>query len=167
MEYQDFYLHVGWPDENGRFPIHVIQSPCGETRQPVWQENNLSLPVYQNILDYLNELIAKPDEVELMGRSLYDFLFPDEVNEIFHRCRKDKEKGLRIRLRIDPEELSLLPWEYCYDHETRQFLALERQTPIVRYIAEEFAAPTTLAMPHPVKLLVVLAGPKDQPELDM
>ncbi len=85
----------------------------------------------------------------------------------FHRCREDKEKGLRIRLRIDPEELSLLPWEYCYDPETRQYLALERQTPIVRYIAESFAAPTTLTMPRPVKLLVVLAAPKDQPELDM
>ena len=88
------------------------------------------------------------------------------MDEIFHRCRDDKEKGLRIRLRVDPEELSLLPWEYCFDPATRQYLALERQTPIVRYIAEGFAAPT-LTMPRRVKLLVVLAAPCDQPELDM
>ena len=37
----------------------------------------------------------------------------------------------------------------------------------MRYIAEGFSAPTTLTMPRPVKLLVVLAAPKDQPELDM
>ncbi len=166
-EYEDFYLHVGWPNEKGYFPIQVVQSPRGETRQPIWQENKLQLPVYQSILDYLSELIAETEEVELLGKSLYEFLFPDEIDEIFHRCRQDKEKGLRIRLRIDPEELSLLPWEYCYDQETRQFLALERQTPIVRYIAEGFAVPSTLSMPRPVKLLVVLASPKDQPELDM
>jgi hypothetical protein len=166
-DYEDFYLHVGWPDSKDRFPIQVVQSPRGETRQPVWQENKLRLPVYQNILDYLSELIAEPEQVELLGTSLYEFLFPAEVDEIFHRCRQDKAKGLRVRLRVDPEELSLLPWEYCFDPETRQFLALERQTPIVRYIAETFAAPSTLSMPRPVKLLVVLAAPKDQPELNM
>ena len=165
--YEDFYLHVGWPDERGRFPIHVVQSPCGETRQPVWQENKLRLPACQHILDYLEELIAEPEEVERLGRSLHEFLFPAEVDEIFRRCQRDKESGVRIRLRIDPEELSLLPWEYCYEPSTRQYLALQRQTPIVRYIAEDFAAPTTLSMPCPVKLLVVLAAPQDQPELDM
>lgn len=166
-DYEDFYLHVGWPDAHGRFPIHVVHSPCGETRQPVWQDNTLRLPACMHVLDYLEELIAEPEEVELLGESLHAFLFPSEVDEIFRRCREDKEKGLRVRLRIDPEELSLLPWEYCFDPRTRQYLALERQTPIVRYIAEGFAAPTTLAMPRPVKLLVVLAAPKDQPELDM
>ena len=165
--YEDFYLHVGWPDERGLFPIHVVQSPCGETRQPVWQENKLRLPACQHVLDYLEELIAEPEEVELLGRSLHAFLFPAEVDELFHRCRNDGERGLRIRLRVDPEELSLLPWEFCFDPATRQYLALQRQTPIVRYIAEGFAAPTTLTMPHRVKLLVVLAAPCDQPELDM
>ena len=166
-EYEDFYLHVGWPNEQGRFPIHVVQSPCGETRQPVWQENKLRLPAYRHVLDYLEELIAEPEEVELLGKSLHEFLFPTRVDEIFRRCCDDRERGLRIRLRVDPEELSLLPWEFCFDPRTRQYLALERQTPIVRYIAEGFAAPTTLTMPRPVKLLVVLAAPKDQPALDM
>lgn len=160
-------MHVGWPREDGRYPVQVVHSPCGETRQPVWQENSFRLPENQHILDFLSELIAEPSEVERLGISLHEFLFPKEVDEIFQRCRENKEKGLRIRLRVDPEDLSLLPWEYCYDPRIRQFLALERQTPIVRYIAEEFAAPTTLSMPRPVKLLVVLAGPTDQPALDM
>jgi hypothetical protein len=166
-EYRDFYLHVGWPDERGRFPVQVIQSPCGETAQPVWQENSLRLPACRHVLDYLQELIAEPEEVELLGRSLHEFLFPPPIDEIFHRCREDRKNGLRVRLRIDPEELSLLPWEYCYDPRIRQYLALERQTPFVRYIAGGFAAPPALTMPQPVKLLVVLAGPSDQPELDM
>ena len=166
-EYEDFYLHVGWPDADGRYPIHVVHSPCGETRRPVLQENGLRLPACQHILDYLAELIADPEQVELLGASLHEFLFPPEIDQLFRRCREDSEKGLRVRLRIDPEELSLLPWEYCYDPQIRQYLALERQTPIVRYVAESFAAPPTLAMPHPVKLLVVLAAPKDQPGLDM
>ena len=66
MEYDDFYLHVGWPDEKGHFPVQVVQSPRGETRKPVWQENQLHLPEYQYILDYLYELIADPQEVELL-----------------------------------------------------------------------------------------------------
>lgn len=167
MKYEDFYLHVGWPNDRGQYPIHVIQSPRGETRQPVWQKNNLNLPNFRNILDYLSELIAEPDEVEDLGKALHSFLFPSEVYDIFKRSREEKSSGVRIRLRIDPEELSLLPWEYCYDEETRQFLALERETPITRYIAEGFAIPATLTMPQPVKMLVLLAAPRDQPELDI
>ena len=167
ISYEDFYLHVGWPNDSGRYPVEVIASPCGETRQPVWQENKLNLPATQHVLDYLGELIAEPEQVTWLGQSLHEFLFPDEVNEIYRRCLEKRNGGLRIRLRIDPEELSLLPWEYCYDPRSRQYLALERQTPIVRYIAEGFAPATNLAMPHPVKLLVVLAAPIDLPELDI
>jgi hypothetical protein len=145
----------------------VIQSPSGETRQPVWQKNNLKLPNFANILEYMNELIAEPDEVEEFGRSLHKFLFPPKIHDIFKRSLEGGNKGLRIRLRIDPEELSLLPWEYCFDEEIRQFLALERETPITRYIAGGYEIPTTLSIPHPIKMLVVLASPQDQPELDM
>ena len=149
------------------FPIHVVQSPCGETRQPVWQENKLRLPACQHVLDYLEELIAEPEEVELLGRSLHAFLFPAEIDELFHRCRNDGERGLRIRLRVDPEELSLLHGNSASTQPPDNTWPSQRQTPIVRYIAEGFAAPTTLTMPHRVKLLVVLAAPCDQPELDM
>ncbi len=167
INYDDFYLHVGWPDNSGLYPIQVIHSPRGETRQPVWQINNLNLPEFNNILDYINELIAEPDEVEELGRSLYRFLFPPKVYDLFKRSREGTNNGVRIRLRIDPEELSILPWEYCFDVETKQFLALERKTPITRYIAGSYASPTTLSMPKPIKMLVVLAAPRDQPELDM
>jgi hypothetical protein len=167
INYDDFYLHVGWPDNSGLYPIQVSQSPRGETRQPVWQKNTLNIPNFKNILDYINELIAAPDEVEELGRSLHSFLFPPIVHDIFKRSREEMNKGIRVRLRIDPEELSLLPWEYCFDEETKQFLALERETPITRYIAGGYATPTTLSMPRPIKMLVVLAAPRDQPELDM
>jgi hypothetical protein len=167
INYDDFYLHVGWPDTSGLYPIQVVQSPRGETRQPVWQKNNLNIPQFNNILDYINELIAEPDEVEELGRSLHRFLFPQEVYDLFKRCREGTINGIRLRLRIDPEELSILPWEFCFDDETKQFLALERKTPITRYIAGSYASPTTLSMPKPIKMLVVLASPRDQPELDM
>ncbi len=165
-QYEDFYLHVGWPDETGRYPVQVISSPCGETLHPVWQLNTLNLPASRNILDYLEDLIVEPEELQHLGITLHDFLFPPEVADIYSRCREGKDKWVRIRLRLDPEELSLLPWEYAYDRKTRQFLALERQTPIVRYIAEGFGPATNLSMPNPVKLLVVLASPSDQPELN-
>jgi CHAT domain-containing protein len=47
-----------------------------------------------------------------------------------------------------------------------RFFALQRDTPLVRYIAEPFAAQTLVA-PRPVRILVAMAGPSDLPELKM
>lgn len=67
---------------------------------------------------------------------------------------QSNQVGLRVRLRIqaDQSELSLIPWEYCWGGKT--FLALDANTPLVRYMpTNEPIQPLT----HPWPVWVLLA----------
>lgn len=108
--------------------------------------------------------------IEQMGTRLFDAVFHDEVLTTYRRSRDDAEregKGLRVRLRLnDVPELADLPWEYLYDASRKNYLALSKETPIVRYLElPERVEP--LAAPAPIRLLAVLASPKDRVALDV
>lgn len=107
--------------------------------------------------------------VEQMGARLFDAVFHDEVLTTYRRSRDDAErddKGLRIRLRLsDVPELADLPWEYLHDSTRNSYLALSKETPIVRYL-ELPARVEPLAAPAPLRLLAILASPKDYDALD-
>ncbi len=99
------------------------------------------------------------------GGTLFQNVSAGSVNEFLTRCRdeaaKDR-KGVRWRLALDPS-LEELPWEFlCYRD---RFLALDPRTSIVRYIKPDtWIAP--LKAEHPLRLLVVIASPKDEVRLD-
>lgn len=75
--------------------------------------------------------------------------------------------GLRIRLRLgdDVAELAELPWEYLY-HPQREFLALSKETPLVRYIKLDYARKAQ-PVEQPLRILAVISDPKDVPTLDV
>ncbi len=108
--------------------------------------------------------------IEQMGTRLFDAVFHDEVLTTYRRSRDEAERqenGLRVRLRLnDVPELADLPWEYLYDSTRRNYLALSKETPIVRYLElPERVEP--LAAPAPIRLLAVLASPKNREALDV
>ncbi|MCC7162672.1 MAG: CHAT domain-containing protein [Anaerolineae bacterium] len=114
---------------------------------------------------------ATPEEMlKQFGKTLFNAVFHDEVLTSFRRSRDaadNADKGLRIKLRLDEvPELADLPWEYLYDATRENFLALSRETPIVRFLAlPEPVEP--LAAPSPLNLLAVLASPTDYETLDV
>src|SRR5205823_2895535 len=98
-----------------------------------------------------------------IGERLFRAAFRDEVLGRYKESRTWAQQGnarLRIRLRLD-SETHQLPWEYLRDPSGGgQYLALDRDTPVVRYI--EMGEP----MPRPrvegaLKILVVIAAPTD------
>ena len=76
-------------------------------------------------------------------------------------------RGLRLRLRLtEAPELVDLPWEYLYSPALNRFFALSNATPLVRYLdLPEPVAP--LAVQPPLRLLAVIASPRDFPALDV
>ena len=78
------------------------------------------------------------DFLTTIGGTLNDALFTGEVRDLYHgslgRVLQDDEKGLRLRLCIDPPALSALPWELAYDRTRDTFLATSSETPLTRYI---------------------------------
>jgi tetratricopeptide (TPR) repeat protein len=84
---------------------------------------------------------------------------------------RERQRGLRIKLHIDPEDPSLarlasLPWELMYRKETRDFLNLSRYTPILRYLDVQRPY-VPLPLQPPLHILVVISSPWDQEALDL
>lgn len=116
-------------------------------------------------------LALKPEDlVKQFGGRLFDAVFKDDVLMLYRRsldAASRDGKGLRVRLRLSHvPELADLPWEYLYDTTQQYFLALSKETPIVRYL--DLPEPVTpLSAPTPLRLLAVLASPSDYDALDV
>jgi CHAT domain-containing protein len=103
------------------------------------------------------------------GSRLFDFLIRkhEQINAAyFASLDRAGGDGLRIRLSVDNAgELADLPWEFLRD-PNREFLALSRQTPIVRYTPQLNARPA-LPVKLPLRVLVMISAPDGYPALDV
>lgn len=100
-----------------------------------------------------------------VGSTLFEHAITGPVREFYNKCQGQADaqgKGIRWRLTLDPS-VSDLPWEFlCLQN---RFLALHPRSPVVRYI--EGAEPVaTVKGEHPLRVLVVIAGPNDVAPLD-
>lgn len=104
------------------------------------------------------------------GSKLFATVFQGDLDVAFRKsfdCARAAGQGLRVRLHLgDTPELADLPWEYLWQPQRREFLALTTETPIVRY----FDLPETikpLAVTPPLRVLVMLSNPSDVDCLDV
>jgi ligand-binding sensor domain-containing protein len=103
------------------------------------------------------------------GGRLFEALFAGEVRGCLRSSLDAAERegrGLRIRLRLaDAPELADVPWEYLYSPALNRFFALSNATPLVRYL--DFPGRIApLPVKPPLRLLAVIASPRDYPSLD-
>jgi len=107
--------------------------------------------------------------VQEFGRDLFEALLCGEARsryDVSYREARQQGKGLRLKLRIQPPELARLPWEYLYDPRQAEYLCLSRDNPIVRYL--ELPQPIQpLAVTPPLRILGMIASPRDLPPLDI
>ncbi len=106
-----------------------------------------------------------------MGDRLFRALFTEPVARLLGESRGIQaaaEGGLRIQLRFaagnTPAEQ--LPWELMYRAQTREFLALDPRSPVVRYIEMPRPVPAS-TLPSSLNVLVVAANPEDLADLDV
>jgi hypothetical protein len=105
-----------------------------------------------------------------VGETLFRTLFAGQVGLLFAQSRgvvAQSGQGLRVRLRfrLDPADPRLtllhgLPWELLCD--TRDFLALSRQTPVVRSLDVPRPLPP-LPLPIGLRILVAMADAPGHP----
>ena len=174
MNYLTFDLCI---ERSGdKFRAKVLNSPGGEA------DCEFSAPITEQELRIfrLETTRARPDlrraEPEELrgarefGQKLFDSVFVGEVSGCLVRSLqkiKPGEVGLRVRLHLSKApELINLPWEYLYESSMGQFLALSKDTPVVRYLELPVEA-RSLAVKPPVRMLVVISSPKDQVKLDV
>lgn len=107
------------------------------------------------------------------GHRLSTALFDDQVRALYQESRvraAAAKQGLRIKVRVRAPDLAMLPWELLLDPEAPQsaprFLALSRQTPLVRFLEVDQAA-EPLAVRGMLRILAMGASPAGLDPIDI
>jgi WD40 repeat protein len=151
LKYLDFELEIG-PGAGGEYPLAVVRSPAGEARA------TLRFPVDT----WRAALAGEEGTIRSFGAALFEALMAGEVRSRYDVSRDRASlagRGLRIKLRIQPPELAVVPWEYLYDARQAEFLCLSRATSIVRYLDLPLPVPS-LAVAPPLRVLALVASPE-------
>jgi hypothetical protein len=175
-EYLDFDVHIG-TREGASYPTRV-RSPAGEPRGeftmpfdgPELEATNARLAVLrQRAASERRQAVREPAQgvaseglPRTVGAALFKSLLGGPLESGYRvsrdRARRDG-KGLRLLLRIDAPEVAALPWELLYDDVEGDFIALARETPVVRYV-ELNRPPTAIPISQPPLILGMVAAPK-------
>ncbi len=178
IEYEDFELEIG-PGDGVIFPLSVVHSPAGNARAqfefPLGQlELENRLLALQNALlrsggSRRTVLSREEETVRDFGRTLFTALFRDDVRSLYYESKRAahlQNKGLRLKLRIVSPQLAALPWEYLFDEREGDYVCLSESTPLVRFL--EVTQPARpLAVTGPLRVLAMIASPKDLPALNV
>ncbi|HBL26663.1 MAG TPA: hypothetical protein DD490_07500 [Acidobacteria bacterium] len=112
-------------------------------------------------VETLAALLARPvllSELKASGSALFELLFSGKVGGLFRSALGEalaqEDRGLRIVLRIEPPELTVLPWEMLYDSHRGLFLATSPKSPVSRTLS--LLEPIrSIACPQELQALVI------------
>jgi hypothetical protein len=161
--------------EDGAF-VHVLASPLGETLMP------LAPPFSQPELAHctailtalgsaeLSQEAALQTELRALGQKLFGAIFRERVGAYFqgsYRLAYEQRAAFRLRLHLAGlPEAAQWPWEYLFDLQRNEFLALSLHSPLTRYLALMHQIPRLKVKP-PLRMLAVIASPGRYPLFDV
>ncbi len=175
MQYEDFDISIE-PLAGRTYRVAVLQSPAGEAQESVeFPFDTLALQLHLTKLENAllksssgRRLTLSSEEKDVLsfGKALFGFLMHGEVGRryavSYDRCHQ-AGRGLRLKLRIQDPTIAALPWEFLYDNH---YLALSQRTPLLRYL--ELPRPLVpLPVRPPLRMLGMVANPRNQPPLDV
>ncbi|MGD8777117.1 MAG: CHAT domain-containing protein [Syntrophobacterales bacterium] len=119
-------------------------------------------PHSDEISDDLKWLEARDIDRDFLirfGMKLYNHLFMDRIAPLFDQCYgwavAQEDSGVRLRLRIEPPEVAVLPWEFLYSPTQACFLGTSERYALVRYL-EIHQRISSLEAPLPLRILVAI-----------
>ena len=172
LDYLDLELAIRGSAQTG-YLVTVLHSPQGEAQTAItwpWPaaEFEQTLTSIQHGL-LQTEQSLRDQTGRVLGETLFRAVFSGEVGLCFEASKstaRSQGKGLRLKLRIEAVEWMAAPWELLYDPRMAEFVALSRQTPLVRYLAVPQPI-QPLAIRPPLRILGVAASPAGLPALDV
>jgi hypothetical protein len=175
MIYQNFDLEIISP-QGGQLCARVLESPQGDcpfvsVKWPfdAQQESDMLAEIYGGLRQRRGRS-SKGGTIQDFGGKLFDAVFCGDIEHLFRSSLDTAARagnGLRIRLRLpEDSELHARPWEFLFDTESREFLAVREHTPLIRYLPVAQPIPP-ITVEGPLRILVAMASPTDHPRLDI
>lgn len=176
MIYQNFDLEIICPHGGDRLCARVLESSQGDCPfiDVKWpfdaaEENAMLSEIYGGLRQRRGRS-SPTSTIEDFGGRLFDAVFSGDIEHLFRSSLESASrsgKGLRVRLRLpEDSELHVRPWEFLFDTESREFLAVREHTPLVRYLPVAQPIPP-ITVEGPLRVLVALSSPSDHPRLDI
>jgi hypothetical protein len=180
LSYLDFDIEIlALPNAENRYVVSVLHSPAGEIRQVIqfpFSDIELDSQLKDVKIALLkstggHRLAPSPEETVAkdFGKALFNSVMSGEIRALYDSSQARaaaEEKGLRVKMRIKPPKLAVIPWEFMYDYRRGEYVCLSSNTPVVRYI--EVAQPVSpIAISPPLKILGMISSPVDLPALDI
>jgi hypothetical protein len=156
----------------------AVRSPAGEAQEEMrfpFDERQLRDKLKDLEIALLRSggtrrrLSSEEQTVQNFGRSLFEAVLVGKVGTCYYRSMDQAQqqgKGLRLKLHVQPPNLTVLPWEFLYDPDRDEYLCFSRDTPIVRYT--DLRQPVSrLTVAPPLRILGMVASPRDLDPLDV
>jgi hypothetical protein len=183
VKYVDFDIQIS--RDGDRYLAEVRSSPAGTSSRNVVQwpfENEkhemLLLKLENAILrgrGYRSGPISGEERIlREFGSEVYQAVFRDtkEISDLFAASRAIVEsnpdlEGLRVKLRVEPPELAMLPWEYVFDASAGKdkYLCLKDKSPVVRFLDVPGVNARQVNLHRPLRILCMIANPGHDWEL--
>jgi tetratricopeptide (TPR) repeat protein len=171
VEYDDFIVQV-LPSPGDGYEVR-IDSPAGQGKsrfevRPDFRWNALET-AGRDLTGPVDLSAASSVSAREIGDRLFKALFVGEARDLLiGSLRKSPDRGLRIRLRLDPEmaEVLALPWECLHLPESPGFLGLSRRILIVVSVDLPQPPEPPLAALR-LRVLAVASSPIGLPRLDL
>ena len=174
IDYLNFDLQIEREGEGYR--ARVLDSPAGQASNDfVLPFSDLELENFVLRMSRTRRGVRRLGSPELeaaraFGGQLFEAVFAGEVRGCLRSsldAASGEQHGLRLRVRLsDAPDLVDLPWEYLYSAALNRFFSLSNTTPVIRYLDLPERIPP-LAVQPPLRLLAMIAGPRDYPPLDV
>jgi tetratricopeptide (TPR) repeat protein len=175
-DYLDFDLEIREGDPQG-YSV-AVHSPAGEAEEQMrfpFDERQLRDRLKDLEIALLRSgstrrsLSSEEQTVQDFGRSLFEAVLVGKVGTCYYRSldqAQQQGKGLRLKLHVQPPNLTVLPWEFLYDPDRDEYLCFSRDTPIVRYT--DLRQPISrLTVAPPLRILGMVVSPRDLDPLDV
>ncbi len=168
-DYLNFELNVEQLDSS-RIRVSVQESPVGSVSADM--ANPFTPDEISRVIAVLDGSVKanraeRSQTARTFGEKLFNTVFSGQIYAAYlASLDRARDSGLRIKLSFDNAGfLEDLPWELLRDPRT-DYLALARQTPIIRYPRLLTVRPL-VEVTLPLRVLVMIANPGDQVTLDV
>jgi len=161
LQFLDLELLVGAAQQPGLYPVTVVTAPAGQATGMLALDPNAA--DLKSALEAIADRDTTDDLFREFGHRLFDALLADPMGNLYRTSlgmAQGAGKRLRLRLRIEPPEISALPWEYLYDPEVDLPLAISPNHCLSRYVPINEPARMLQVVP-PLRVLVVISDPSN------